>query len=96
VVSKRHVVEPYELPPSERAAFWEEATTVASALARVFRAAKMNYEIHGNVIPHLHLHLYPRAVDDSYDTGTLGPPRGAFTRSDELLAQMAAALGVQQ
>ena len=26
----------------------------------------MNYEIHGNTLPHLHIHLYPRQVDDAF------------------------------
>jgi diadenosine tetraphosphate (Ap4A) HIT family hydrolase len=27
---------------------------------------KINYEIHGNSAPHLHLHLYPRYMDDPF------------------------------
>jgi diadenosine tetraphosphate (Ap4A) HIT family hydrolase len=57
-VSKRHVVEPYELSTPERSLFWEEAMNAARVLAEVTGAAKMNYGIHGNVIPHLHLHLW--------------------------------------
>jgi diadenosine tetraphosphate (Ap4A) HIT family hydrolase len=54
-------------------------------------AIKMNYGIHGNVIPHLHLHLWPRFVDDPYDTGW--PPEArSFVRTEEDLARMAAAL----
>lgn len=60
VVAKRHVVEPFELPPDDRAAFWEEAMDAAERLARAYRPSRLHYEIHGNTIPHLHMHLLPR------------------------------------
>jgi len=92
VVSKHHVVEPFELRPSDRAAFWEEAMSAARALAELTGAVKMNYGIHGNVIPHLHLHLWPRSVTDPYDLGGIPAPGVSFTRSDDELGRMAAAL----
>jgi diadenosine tetraphosphate (Ap4A) HIT family hydrolase len=92
VVCKRHVVEPYELPPAEQVGFWRETLTVARVLAGLFEPVKMNYEIHGNTIPHLHVHLYPRFVGDPYDTGALRPRDAAFTRTDAELARMAEAL----
>jgi diadenosine tetraphosphate (Ap4A) HIT family hydrolase len=85
VVSKRHVVEPYELPPEERAAFWEDALVVARALASLYEPVKMNYEIHGNVVPHLHLHLYPRYDGDPYETGALRAREDSFTRAEQEL-----------
>jgi diadenosine tetraphosphate (Ap4A) HIT family hydrolase len=42
VVSKQHAVEPFQLPSSERAAFWEEAMFVARALCKLFEPTKMN------------------------------------------------------
>jgi diadenosine tetraphosphate (Ap4A) HIT family hydrolase len=92
VVSKRHVVEPFELPAAERVAFWEEAMAAARVVADLYRPVKMNYEVHGNVIPHLHLHLYPRTSDDPYDTGALTPRDAVFTRSEEELERLGAAL----
>lgn len=38
----------------------------AKALKTVTNAVKINYEIHGNTVPHLHLHLYPRYMDDPF------------------------------
>lgn len=38
----------------------------ARALKAVTNAVKINYEIHGNTIPHLHIHLYPRYIDDPF------------------------------
>src|SRR6267143_4133944 len=64
LVAKRHVREPFELPMPHRASFWEEAMRAAQILAGLFNPVKMNYEIHGNTIPHLHLHLFPRMPAD--------------------------------
>lgn len=72
VVAKRHVVEPYELPQHERVAFWEDCMIAARGLANLFQPAKMNYEIHGNTIPHLHMHLYPRYAGDPYEGRPIG------------------------
>jgi hypothetical protein len=84
VVAKRHVVEPYELEGDERAAFWEDVLVAAEAIARWLGPAKMNYEIHGNTIPHLHVHLLPRGPGDGY-----GEP--GLTRTPEELGALRAA-----
>lgn len=39
---------------------------VARGVADVLSPTKMNYEIHGNTIPHLHMHLSPRTAGDVY------------------------------
>ena len=44
----------------------------ARALARLFNPRKMNYEIHGNTIPHLHMDLYPRYAGDPYEGLPIG------------------------
>ncbi|HEY2072665.1 MAG TPA: HIT family protein [Gaiellaceae bacterium] len=92
VVSRRHVVEPYELPPDEMEAFWREAMHVARAVAAVVEPAKMNYEIHGNTIPHLHMHLFPRFAGDPYEGGPIDPNRATFARSPADLEHLAAAI----
>ncbi len=86
VVAKRHVVEPFELSASSRHAFWEDVMLVAKALSDLLSPAKMNYELHGNTIPHLHVHVYPRYVDDPFVGGPIDPRRASFVRTrDELL-----------
>ncbi|HKT43571.1 MAG TPA: HIT family protein [Gaiellaceae bacterium] len=84
VVSKRHVVEPYELPADEMDAFWRECMRVAHAVAELLQPAKMNYEIHGNTLPHLHMHLYPRNIARSREElsrlpAVVGRPRRTGT-----------------
>ena len=66
VTSRSHAVEPYELSVEDQAAFFLDAMTVARGLAVATTPVKMNYEIHGNTTPHLHMHLFPRDPDDVY------------------------------
>lgn len=66
LVARRHVVEPFELPADELQQYWQEAMTIGRALWELFAPPKINYEIHGNSMPHLHMHIYPRAADDPY------------------------------
>ncbi len=60
LVFKHHATELYQLKKRERDGFMTEMVKVADALARVFRPDKMNYELLGNKMPHLHWHLIPR------------------------------------
>jgi diadenosine tetraphosphate (Ap4A) HIT family hydrolase len=93
LVSKRHVVEPFELSRAEAAAFWRDAMTVARVLSDLHAPTKMNYEIHGNTIPHLHMHLYPRFAGDPYEGRPIDPRRHGFRRTGEELERLRTALG---
>jgi len=64
LVLKRHATELWQLAPAERAALMDEVTRVAQALAAGFDAVKMNYELLGNQVAHIHWHLIPRRADD--------------------------------
>jgi diadenosine tetraphosphate (Ap4A) HIT family hydrolase len=91
VIAKRHVVEPFELDDDAREEFFGDAMATARGLARALSPTKMNYEIHGNTIPHLHMHLFPRAADDPY-VGFVITSRVTFTRTPRELAVMADAV----
>jgi len=60
----RHVAEPTELTDDESAAYWRELLTVGRAIEQVMRPVKMNYNLLGNALPHLHTHVVPRYEDD--------------------------------
>lgn len=64
VVSRRHATELNELPAAERRAYLDEMCLVAQAIQTCYRPHKLNYELLGNQVPHLHWHLFPRYLDD--------------------------------
>jgi len=64
--TREHVTELFHLDQGVRQAVLEDVTRVAHALDRVFRPEKMNYELLGNMVPHMHWHLVPRYEDDPF------------------------------
>lgn len=70
---KRHAVELYELSPEEATAFMRDVQRASRAVHEITRAVKLNYEIHGNTVPHLHLHLFPRYVGDAFENQPINP-----------------------
>lgn len=91
VTSRRHVVEPFELTPDDQSAFFSDAMAAARGLAQAVSPVKVNYEIHGNTIPHLHMHLFPRQPDDPY-VGYVITNRVWFRRSPEELHALGQAI----
>jgi len=61
---KWHDEELYHLTDKNRKSFLEDMSRVATALAKTFNPDKMNYELLGNGMPHLHWHLVPRYKTD--------------------------------
>ena len=60
VFTKGHVTELFHLDRELRGAVMEEVTVVAAALYTLFQPAKINYELLGNMVPHMHWHVVPR------------------------------------
>lgn len=60
LVARQHATELFHLVPSARQQLLEEMTRLAAALAAAFQPRKMNYELLGNQVGHLHWHLFPR------------------------------------
>ena len=63
-LAKRCVPELHDLPRAERSRFLEEMALVAEAAFRAFAPRKLNYELLGNSVSHLHWHIFPRYADD--------------------------------
>ena len=70
-MAKLHVIELYDFSDAELLAFMKEAQVTARVLKQVTDAVKINYEIHGNTVPHLHMHLFPRYVDNPFPGGPI-------------------------
>jgi len=69
----RHVVELHDLSDDEGAAFMRDVRKASRAIAAATSPVKLNYEIHGNTVPHLHLHIFPRYVGDPFEGGPVNP-----------------------
>jgi len=64
LICHKHVREPYELAANEQALFFEDMMRAGKVLEQVFAATKMNFQILGNAVPHLHAHILPRYYGD--------------------------------
>ena len=73
LIARTHAVDLHDLPPGEAAAFMRDAQRVSRVLAEATGAVKLNYEIHGNTLPHLHMHFYPRFVGDAFEGVPIDP-----------------------
>ncbi len=73
LVLKRHAVELQDLEITEAEGFMRDMRAVSGALQSVTKAVKMNVEIHGNTVPHLHAHFFPRYAGDRFEGGPIDP-----------------------
>ena len=73
LVSRTHAVELHDLAEEAAAAFMRDARRVSKALSSVTGAVKLNYEIHGNSLPHLHMHFFPRYRGDQFEGKPIDP-----------------------
>jgi diadenosine tetraphosphate (Ap4A) HIT family hydrolase len=64
LVARRHATELSELDDAERRAYLDEMCLLARAIEACFHPHKLNYELLGNQVPHLHWHLFPRYRPD--------------------------------
>lgn len=64
LVLKRHATELFQISADERSRLIEEVSRMAEALMEAFHPVKINYELLGNQLSHIHWHLIPRLADD--------------------------------
>jgi diadenosine tetraphosphate (Ap4A) HIT family hydrolase len=64
VVARRHATELFQLHEHESTRYFQDMLRVARAIANAFQPRKLNYELLGNSVPHLHWHVFPRYADD--------------------------------
>jgi diadenosine tetraphosphate (Ap4A) HIT family hydrolase len=92
VVARRHATEPYDLPAAERHGFWDDVCFAAERVARLLDPVKINYELHGNSLPHLHVHLFPRFRGDRFVGGPIDPRVEPVVQAADDLERLASAL----
>ena len=80
LVLKRHAVELHDLGDAEAFSLMGDMRRVSRALKDVTGAVKINVDIHGNTLPHLHAHFVPRYVGDPYEDGPIDFRRSEDTR----------------
>ncbi|MEO8479569.1 MAG: HIT family protein [Gemmatimonadota bacterium] len=73
LVSRVHVVELHDFDDKQAAAFMADARRVSRTVQRVTGAVKLNYEMHGNILPHLHMHFFPRHPGDAFEGRAIDP-----------------------
>lgn len=73
LVSRTHAVELHDLTEVVAAAFMRDAQKVSKALSAATGSMKLNYEIHGNSLPHLHMHFFPRYRGDRFEGKPIDP-----------------------
>ena len=59
-----HIADITELSDADATTYLRELLKVARALEAHYRPAKLNFEMLGNTVPHLHTHVVPRYVTD--------------------------------
>ena len=73
LVFGRHVIELHEMTDAEGGALMRDIRKVSGAVDRIMMPVKMNYEVHGNTAPHLHVHFFPRYRGDQFEGGPIDP-----------------------
>ena len=64
LVLKRHATELFDLTQDERSQLMEDVSAAALALDMAFDPVKVNYELLGNQLSHIHWHVIPRLAGD--------------------------------
>lgn len=73
LVLKDHVEDLTDLGAQTQQEFLSEVTEAAKFLKRHFKATRINYSCLGNVVPHVHFHLFPRYEADLAKDETKNP-----------------------
>jgi len=71
VMPMEHYFHFEDMPEADAAAFMNEVQCVGRALRKVTGAVKINYEMHANSGAHLHIHLFPRYLDDDFPSAPI-------------------------
>jgi len=90
---REHSTELFQLTPAVRTALMNDVSRIAEALFRALHPIKMNYDLLGNLVPHIHWHVIPRFREDGMYpkpiwAGQPPPITLAATERDALIARI--------
>lgn len=71
VMPRKHYFHFEDIPETDAACFMREVQRTGRALRKVTGAEKINYEMHANSGAHLHIHLFPRYLDDEFPSAPI-------------------------
>ena len=64
VLFKKHITDLHQLPQDEVTLFFQEMYQAGYAITQVFPETRLNLELLGNQVRHLHWHVIPRRLSD--------------------------------
>ena len=68
LLCKEPVADLEELSPEFKRQFLEDMAKLSAAVSKVVKPHKMNLESLGNLVPHLHWHVFPRQLSEAEPT----------------------------
>jgi len=71
VMPRKHAFHFENMTEGEMISFMSEVQRVGKAIRKVTGAVKINYEMHSNSGAHLHIHLFPRYLDDDFPSAPI-------------------------
>jgi diadenosine tetraphosphate (Ap4A) HIT family hydrolase len=78
-----HASELSDLDEGQLAGYWQDNIRAVKALVKVYKPAKVNYQVLGNAVPHVHTHIVLRFVDDPAPGRPLPMNRDTFEHLSE-------------
>lgn len=73
LILKEHVADLTDLSGSIQEEFFKELMVSAETVRKAYRPARLNYSSLGNVVPHIHFHLFPRYQKELEGKSKLDP-----------------------
>ena len=73
LICRRHVREPFELAAEDQGRYWQDLMRAGRAIQAAFDPIKLNFQLLGNLVPHLHTHIVPRYYGDPAPGRPLDP-----------------------
>ena len=71
VIPLKHCFHFEDMPEADAACFMNEVQRVGRVLRIITGAVKINYEMHANSGAHIHIHLFPRYLDDDFPSAPI-------------------------